>query len=80
MATSSDLRIEVHKVVDQLNEEQLAQAAQVLGAISHDSLEAILRDIPGLRMPEHWPPRFPEVEPLVVSGEPASEQLVRERR
>jgi hypothetical protein len=31
-------------------------------------------------MPDHWPPRYPDVEPLTVPGEPASEQLMRERR
>jgi hypothetical protein len=43
-------------------------------------LAEILREIPGLGMPDHWPPRYPELEPIAVSGEPASEQLMRERR
>jgi hypothetical protein len=41
---------------------------------------AILREIPGLQVPDHWPPRYPDIEPLTVAGEPASEQLIRERQ
>ncbi len=71
MAANS--REHLHELVDQLNEEQIPQAAH--------ALEAILRGIPGLRMPDHWPPQFMEFEPLPVNGEELpSEQLIRERR
>lgn len=40
-----------------------------------------LRGIPGLRVPDHWPPRHPQAEPLPYDGdELPSEQLIRERR
>lgn len=39
-----------------------------------------LRGIPGVQLPEHWPPIFEKFEPLSVEGGPVSEQLVRERR
>jgi hypothetical protein len=39
-----------------------------------------LKTIPGVKLPDHWPPRFEKFEPLRVEGEPVSEQLVRERR
>jgi hypothetical protein len=80
MAVSSDSRLHLHQLVDQLSEQQLSLAAQALETIRQNSLAAILRDIPGLQMPDHWPPRYPDVEPLTVAGEPASEQLIRERR
>lgn len=80
MAASLDLRQRLRQLIDQLNEQQISQAAHALETIRQDSLGAILRAIPGLHMPEHWPPRYPAVEPLTVSGEPASDQLLRERR
>ena len=66
--------------MDELEEQHLPQAAQTLERLRHGSLVALLRDVPGLRVPEHWPPNYPEVEPLTVPGEPVSEQLIRERR
>lgn len=39
-----------------------------------------LRRIPGVELPDHWPPQFEKFEPLRVEGEPVSEQLIRERR
>jgi hypothetical protein len=33
-----------------------------------------------LQMPDHWPPCYPDVEPMAVAGEPASEQIIRDRR
>jgi hypothetical protein len=81
MATASDPRQHVHELVDQLNEQQLPQAAHALEAIQDASLEAILRAIPSLQMPDHWPPQFVEFEPLPVTGEDLpSERLIRERR
>jgi hypothetical protein len=80
MAAISNLRRHLHELVDQLSEQQIPQAAHALETIRHNSLLAVLRNIPGLRIPDHWPPRYPNVEPLAVSGEPASEQLVREQR
>jgi hypothetical protein len=81
MAASSVSRQHLHELVDQLNEQQIPQAAHALEAIHDASLEAILRGIPGLRMPDHWPPQFMEFEPLPVTGEELpSEQLIRERR
>ena len=45
-----------------------------------DPLWEKLKSIPGLRLPSEWPPRFFTFEPVVVEGEPVSEQLVQERR
>jgi len=81
MAATSDSRQHLQELVDQLNEQHIPQAAHALEAIQDASLEAILRGIPGLRMPDHWPPQFVEFEPLPVYGEELpSEQLIRERR
>jgi hypothetical protein len=80
MADSSDPRRLLHDLIDQLNGTQLSEAVLALETIRQQSLAAVLRDIPGLRMPDHWPPRYPDIEPLPVPGEPASEQLIRERR
>lgn len=81
MATAYDPRHHLHELVDQLDEQHIAQAAHALESIQRASLEAILRGIPGLRMPDHWPPQFVDFEPLPVTGEELpSEQLIRERR
>jgi hypothetical protein len=80
MAVASDPRRHLHQLVDELDDRQLPQAAQALEAIQQASLEAILRSIPGLRMPDHWPPRYADFEPISIPGEPVSEQLIRERR
>ena len=82
MAVASDPRSHLHQLVDALDDRQLPQAAQALEAIQQASLEAILRSIPGLRMPDHWPPRFADFEPLPVPDgeELPSARLIRERR
>ena len=80
MAAPLDPRLPLHDLVDQLDGTQIPQALHALETIRHNSLAAVLRSIPGLRMPDHWPPRYPTIEPLSVPGEPASEQLIRERR
>lgn len=45
-----------------------------------DPVWQCLQSIPGVRLPEHWPPRFETFEPIPVEGELVSEQLIRERR
>ena len=80
MAAHSDPRQHLHALIDELEEPLLPQAAQALADLRHSPLIAALRDAPGLQIPEHWPPRYHEVEPLTVSGESVSEQLIRERR
>ena len=80
MAASSDFPQRLRRLVDQLEDQQLSLAADALDTVHENSMVAVLRDVPGIRMPDHWPPRFPDVEPLTVSDEPASEQLIRDRR
>ncbi len=58
MATT---RNELHEAIDRLNEEQ---AEQVLALVQHllaqkpDPLWECLKTIPGLTLPDHWPPQF----------------------
>lgn len=80
MASQPDSRHHLHDLVDQLDDREIPQAAQALENIRRNSIPDLLRDIPGLRVPDHWPPQYPDVEPLTVPGESASEQLIRERR
>jgi hypothetical protein len=77
MAISSDPRQHLPELVDQVNEPPTAVVPE---RVRQNLLAALLREIPSLQMPDHWPPRYPDVEPLAVAGEPASEQLIRERR
>ena len=46
----------------------------------NDSLLERVKSLTGIKLPEHWPPRFKPVEPLHVEGELPSQRLVRERR
>jgi hypothetical protein len=50
------------------------------GTTSDDPLQELLKSLPGIKLPAHWPPRFKPVEPLKVEGELPSQRLVRERR
>ena len=50
------------------------------GGASKDSLRERLSNLPGVKLPAHWPPRYKPVEPLKVEGELPSQRLVRERR
>jgi len=80
MATA---RNELHQVIDRLNDEQAERVralVQQLLTQKPDPLWECLKTIPGLTVPDHGPPQFAAFEPLPVEGEPASEQLIRERR
>ena len=81
MATTT--RNELHEAIDRLNDEQAEQVMALVHQLltqKPDPLWECLKTIPGLTVPDHWPPQFAEFEPLPVEGEPASEQLIRERR
>jgi hypothetical protein len=39
-----------------------------------------LNSMPGVKLPDHWPPQFENFEPVKLEGESVSEQLIRERR
>ena len=57
-----------------------ALAGRVDRGAASDPVWERLRMIPGVKLPDHWPPQFENFEPLHVEGEPVSEQLIRERR
>jgi hypothetical protein len=37
------------------------------------------RDIPGLRVPEQWPPEYEDFAPVRLDGPPLSEEIIRGR-
>jgi hypothetical protein len=37
-------------------------------------------DIPGLRLPDEWPPKYQDVTPIRLSGTPLSDEIIRVRR
>ena len=39
-----------------------------------------LRAIPGVVLPDAWPPQLSHVEPIVAEGKAASQTLVEDRR
>lgn len=80
MSASPIQRQELHRLIDELDEKLLPEAAEALQSIGKASPADMLRGISGLQMPDHWPPRFVDFEPLPVSGELPSAQLIRERR
>ena len=66
---------------ENLVEQALRQEFGVVPAQSSVAFLEHLKNIPGVRLPEHWPPRFAHFEPVTVEGhEPVSDQLIRERR
>ena len=80
MADSTRSRAALHQLVDELPEERMPAAFAALTQVRQDALRSALASIPGLRMPAHWPPQFPDFGPMPYEGEPPSEQLIRERR
>ena len=80
MADAPSSRAALHQLIDTLPEEQMPAALAALTQVGHDALRSTLASIPGLRLPAHWPPRYPAVELMDYDGEPPSEQLIRERR
>ena len=67
------------EIVEQLLVEQNRRLASETAEPS-DPLWQCLKSIPGIRLPDHWPPQYPDFEPIAIEGEPLSEQLIRERR
>ena len=79
----SATRLELHDAIEQLNDEQVEHLLSLVRGFlveEEDPLRKRLRSIPGIKLPDQWPPRFERFEPLEVEGEPPSEQLIRERR
>jgi hypothetical protein len=71
---------QVHQAIDRLTEEQLNKVQAVLEQLHTDDPRERWRSIPGLRIPEEWPPDYGNFEPVRLDGESVSEQLIRERR
>jgi len=68
------------EILEQALLEQAGRAHAPADARESDPVWQALSKIPGIGMPEHWPPEFQRHEKLKVEGEPVSEQLIRERR
>lgn len=80
MADLTASRAALHQLLDELPEEHMPAAFAALTQVQQDALRSALASIPGLRMPDRWPPQFPDFEPMPYEGEPPSEELIRERR
>jgi len=65
---------------EEILEQALAERAASALSSPPDPVWQRLKSIPGVKLPDHWPPRFEKFEPLRVEDEPVSEQLIRERR
>jgi len=78
--TNMMTREQVHEAIDRLDEGQLDEVRTVLEKISATDPRERWRRIPGLQMPDRWPPDFGDFQPLKLDGEPVSEQLIRDRR
>jgi hypothetical protein len=85
-----NLRQELHEVIDKLDESQItrlmpiARSVQSGSAVRNDLAERelfeLLKSLPNVTVPAQWPPRFRDVVPIQIDGEPVSEILIRERR
>jgi hypothetical protein len=78
MTTRQDL----HEAIDKLTDDQVKQVIQAVKPFLDVNPYELLKGTPGIRVPDHWPPRYHKFEPIEISqeGERPSEQLVRERR
>ena len=80
----SAVKEELHSLVEGLTDEEasrlLEMARELRVADEQAALLDTLRAIPGVTVPEPWPARFRDVEPVVVAGKPASEVLIEDRR
>ncbi len=65
------------EILEQALAERIAHEAAPASA---DPVWERLKMIPGVKLPDRWPPQYEKFEPLRVEGEPVSEQLIRERR
>jgi hypothetical protein len=65
------------EILEQALAEQNAQQASSLAA---DPVWERLSKMPGVMLPDHWPPQFERFEPVAIEGEPVSGQIIRERR
>ncbi len=61
-------------------QQALAQRFGESAPAQTDPVWVRLKNISGLRVPEHWPPQFAQFDPLTIEGESVPEQLIRERR
>ena len=75
---------ELYAVVETLTDEEahrlLAMARELETSGEQAAVLNALRAIPGVTMPDRWPPRFRDVEPITVAGKPASQMLTEDRR
>lgn len=78
MTTRQDL----HEAIDKLTDDQLEKVIKAVKPIVESNPYEILKNAPGIRVPDEWPPQYPVFEPIKISleGELPSEQLIRERR
>jgi len=75
---------ESYAVVDGLTDEEasrlLAMARELRTADEQAAVLNALRAIPGVTVPDRWPPRFRDVEAVAVAGKQASQMLTEDRR
>lgn len=80
----SAIKEELYAVVAGMTDEEANRILEFARELRRADEEAALLDalkaIPGVSLPEQWPPHFRDVEPAVVSGRPASEMVVEDRR
>ncbi len=73
-------REELYRLIENLTEEQLRWVLEEVKPIIGVDPFSDLRAVPGLKLPEHWPPRFGSFEPMTAEGDLPSRQLIRVRR
>ena len=82
-ASGMSTRQELHEAVDRLDESKLGDALVIVQNMLEtdgDAMRRRLKALPGVKLPDQWPPTFAAFEPIQVEGEPVSEQLIRECR
>lgn len=68
-------REELHRAIDQLNAKDRQEVMSLVQKLIEADPLAQLRNIPGIRVPDHWPLKFRKIKPIKVEGEPVSETI-----
>jgi hypothetical protein len=71
---------QVHQAIERLSDDQLSKIQAAIEQLTADDPRERWRSIPGLQLPDVWPPDYGDFQPVKLEGESVSEQLIRERR
>ncbi len=79
-AVKEELLAVVEALTDDEASRLLEMARELRATDEQAELLDALKAIPGVTLPDQWPPRIRDVAPVAVAGKPASQTLIQDRR